>query len=90
MTQTQVTGDIGIMRHRKDATCTHDFRAIDDEGAIVQGTVLEEDIFNQARIDIGVNHIARALIVSQRNSLLHHNECARPGFGHVHAGIDHW
>ena len=89
VTQSQIAGNVGVVGHRQDTASAHDLAAGNDEGAIVQRTVFKENILNQARIDVGLDHIARALIVSQRYRLLDDDEGASLGLGHVHAGINH-
>ena len=89
MAQAQVARNVSIMRNRQDAACTHDLTACNDQGAIVQGAILKENILDQARVDVGVDDITRALIIGEWDGLLDDNEGASLGFGHVHAGINH-
>ena len=88
MTQSQIAGNVGVVGHRQDTACAHDLAAGNDEGAIMQRTVLKEDILDQARIDVGFDHVARALIVGQRHRLLDNDEGTRLSLRHVHTGVN--
>ena len=47
VTQAQVSRDVGVMGNGKDTTSTHEFAAIDNQGTIMQGAILEKNILNQ-------------------------------------------
>ena len=87
MAQSQISGDIGIMRHRQDAACAHNLAAINDEGTIMQRAILEKNVLTQSRVDVGIDHITSSLIVGERYGLLDDDKRTRLALGHIHTGI---
>jgi hypothetical protein len=47
------------------------------------------DKLDEAGIDVGIDHVARALIVGERDCPLDDDECSCLGLGHIHAGVHH-
>ena len=84
--QPQFLGDIQIVRNGQDAASRLDAVFTDHHGAIVEGTVLEEDIFNQSLVDIGIDDVARAHHVVKRHVMLNHNQRPHLLLTHAHAG----
>lgn len=85
--QTEAARYIAVVAYRQDAAGAFETVVCHDEGTVVQRRVLEEDVFDKARVDERVYHIAALLVAFQRYILLYHDERAGPGLGHVHAGI---
>ena len=83
MAQTEVLGDIQIVGHGQDARSRHDAVGIDDDGAVVKGRVLEEDILQKTLRKDGIDALSGADEVAQRQVVLHHDEGPHPVLGHI-------
>ena len=88
MTQTESAGHVGVVTDRKDAAGGFDFAIVDYQRSVVKGGVFEEDVFNEACVDRGVDDVAAFLVVVERHILLDNNQGSGLAFRHAHAGID--
>lgn len=87
VTQAEALRDIHVMAYGKYAPHGHNAVGGDYHGTVMEGGVLEEDIFDQAHIDVGIDYVAGFLIVGQGHLALHAYQCAGLGFRHGDAGI---
>lgn len=78
------------MAYGEDAACGFDFSAVDNQCSVVEGRILEKYVFNQARVDCGIDYVAAFFVVVERHILLDDDECAGFAFRHVHASIYDW
>lgn len=62
MTQTERAGDVAVMTHGKDASAGIDAVMVDDHRAVVERGVLEKDILDESRVDVGVYYVAAAFV----------------------------
>ena len=88
VTQSHRFGNLVVVRYRQDAGRGGNAVVGNDEGAVVQRTVLEEDVLDEPRVHVGIDGVAGVLVVVERYPLFDDDEGARLGLGHVHAGID--
>lgn len=99
VTQTEVFGDIFRMTHGQDATSGADALLGNDHSAIVQRTVLEEEVFEQALADGSIDdfatlhHFFKAHASLQNDERTHllsahvdasHHDGQNVGIGHIH------
>ena len=82
-------GNVHVVAHWQDAAGGRDASAGDDHGPVVQRRVLEEDVLDQAHVDVGVDDVAGLLVVVQGHFLLQDYEGAGLGARHGVAGVDH-
>lgn len=84
--QAQRFGDVGVVRYRQDAAGSLNAVVAYDHGSVMQGAVLEEDVFNQSLRDVGVDDVARADVLVQSHLALQYDEHAHLLLAHVDAG----
>ena len=87
--QAQLFGNVEVVAHGQYAARRAQPVVGDDEGAVVQGRVLEEDVLDEPLVDVGVDDVARGDDVVERHVALDDNERAHLGLRHRHAGHDH-
>ena len=85
--QTELFGDIGVMTYGKYTPRCRNATVGNNHGAVVQGTVLKEDVFNQSLANVGVDEVARLLLFLQRIIALNNNE--RPNLLLRHVDASH-
>ena len=51
--------DVVVVGHGQDAACRLNAFVRDNHGAVVERTVLEEDVFDEALVDVGIDGVAR-------------------------------
>ena len=68
--------NVRAVGHRKLATGGGNVVTLDDHSAVVQGGVLEENIHNEAPVDIGLKTVSGIHILLQGGFVLNHNEGA--------------
>ena len=73
------------MAHGEDATGSADAFAADDESTVVQGTVFEEDVFEQSLTDVGIQLFAGANIFVEAHAAFNHYEGTHFLLGHADA-----
>lgn len=85
--QAQRPGHVTVMTNRQYTAGAAYAVMINYHRAVMQGGVFEEDILDQARVDISIDDVTTFLIRLQRHLLTDHYQ--RPGLGlrHVHASI---
>ena len=88
MTEAHLLGQAHVFGYGQDAARGNDPTAADDHGAIVQGAVLEEDVFDEACIDVGHEHFARLGVVRKIHLAADDDQGAGLLAGHVHTGQD--
>ena len=86
MAQAQFLGDVQVMGHGQDTARSLDALLADDHCSIVQGTILEEDVLDEALIDVGIDDVTRAHHIIQRHVMLNDNEGAHLLPAHADAG----
>ena len=89
VTQSQLLGDIHVVAHRQDTAYRHNPLVGYNHGSVVEGRVLEENVFNKAGIDVGIDNVASLFIIAQRHFPLEDNEGTSLRLRHRHAGIHH-
>ena len=62
MPQAERARHVAVMADWEDATRAADAVMIDNHGAVVERGILEKYVFNQARIDVGINNVATLFI----------------------------
>src|SRR5690554_3359863 len=79
-------GNVRVLGDGENAAGGLDLLPYHDHGAIVQRTVLEENILNQPGGDIGIDDLTALLIQAELKIALNDDQCPDLGFRHVHAG----
>ena len=82
----QVPAEVHILAQRQHASRAQQPSVPDDDGAIVHGSLDEEDVFQKLTGNGGVQHCAAADHVIQQNLPLEHDQCAGAALGHLRAG----
>ena len=86
--QSQLLGHCHVVGDGKDAACGGDALVGDNHAAVMQGGVLEEDVFNEPLRDFGIEEFSGAYKVVQRQRTLHDDEGTHLLFRHRQAGHD--
>ena len=75
--------NVGVVRDGQNAACCADALVRYDHSSIVEWTVLEEDVFDEALRDVGIDLIARIDIFAQSHVALNDNECSHFLLAHI-------
>ena len=85
MAQSQFFRNVVTVRHGQYTSCGTDAFFRDDHGSVVQRRVLEEDVFYESLIDVGVYQVAGLHYIVEPHGALYHDECAHLAPRHVDA-----
>ena len=84
--QSELFGDVQAVRHGQDAAGGRDALVGDNHGPVVERAVFEEDVFDEALVEVRVDGVARVDDVVERDAAFKHDECAHFLLAHVQAG----
>ena len=87
MAQSEVGVDVHAGSDGQDAAGGQDAVALDYDGTIVQGRVLEEEVFEEGSGGVGIDTLACVDYLLQVVGAFEDDECAGLALGHVHTGL---
>ena len=88
MSEAELLGDVEVVADGEDARSSGNPAFSYDHGAVVQGTVFEEDVLYEPLRYLGIDLFACSHELGQREVVLQHDEGADVLLAHVHAGHD--
>ena len=86
MAKTEFLGNVQIVGNGQDTASSLDAIAGNNHSAIVQGRILEEEVFYQSLIDAGVEALTCGHNIVERCCALDDNQCSDLLFAHAHTG----